>query len=247
MKKILISIAVLVLAGLLGSVWNQAFPFAKGWVGSRPEAAEVWYNERAFQSRANKVMNCIDDRLTWSRAIGIIRSEDGTTLVVLVHLLPENLRDTSDWESVSRQFQIVIACSHYVPGWEKLSVVGHTIYREVGFDGIGKTSMIYKPMVTVVVSFEKEDALLFLQAEKPGDFFESRIDNRTIGVTEFGLWSPVPQTLTSMQGNRVIGAMEQLTEWNNARIAEIEIMKQEAMEAKETQVPFVPTEPSTLK
>ena len=225
-KRLLVAIAILLIIGLVGS---QAFPFAKDWIASRPEAAEQWYNNRLFEGHANKVMNCIDKSLNWSRAIGITQSDRGDILFVLVHLLPQNLRDIRDWESLGKQFQIVVSCSRYIPDWEKLSLIGHSIDQEVGFDVNGKPSVIYKPMVIAVMSLTKEQAILFLLADKPGEFLDAHFSDGTIGLTIFTVRPK--QTLSFLHGDRVVGAIEQFREWQKARANEIELMKQEIKEA----------------
>ena len=211
MKKILISIAVLVLAGLLV---NQVFPSAKDWVGSRLEAAEQWYNDRVFTSRANKLMNCIEDKLTWTRSIGVIQNEANGNLVVMIQLLLEDPIAEDDWADVSGQIPVIIACAKYVPNWNEISIMGHFITPNVGVTTDGKPAVFYTAEIVWLLSMEKETATLLLKADDPGDFINSRIEDNTIGLTSFGFFGPTYQKLEAMDLKRVVEAESIATAWS---------------------------------
>jgi hypothetical protein len=215
MKRLLIFIAVLVVAGLIiGTTWNQTFPLVKDWVVSRPEAARDWYDGKMFGFRADKLMNCIEEKLTWTRSIGVTQNKTNGNLVIMIQLLLEDPITEDDWNDVSGQIPVIIACARYVPNWNEISIIGHFITPNEGVTTDGKPAIFYTAKVVWLLSMEKKTATLLLQADNPGDFLDSGIGDRVIGLTSFGFFGPIYQNLDVMDPKRVVEAASVATAWN---------------------------------
>ena len=213
-KRFLVVAAVLVIIGLVGTTWNQTFPLAQGWVASRSQAVEDWYNGLVFKSRANKLMNCIEDKLTWTRSIGVIQNEANGNLVVMIQLLLEDPIAEDDWADVSEQIPVIIACAKYVPNWNKISIMGHAVTTNVGVTTDGKPAVFYTAKIIWLLSMEKETAALLLQASDAGDFIDVGVIDDTIGFTSFAFFGPTYQRLEVMDLERVVEAASIGTAWS---------------------------------
>ena len=200
MKRILSSILILILAGLVGVALGPSGVDIPGKIETKVAQA-------TFHRHANAVIKCANDKLMYSTVLGFNKvSKIGIMVVVSLNTDPKTPPGDARFTDIIEQIVVVIGCAEKYGGssWSVISISNAIFDQTEGFDRTGEVIKLIVPRANWSIGMKRDVATEFVRAEDPTSFMLEAARDRRISYFDLALFGSPPVQPANMRGKLVI-------------------------------------------